>query len=80
MASLFLTALGTVLILHSTYSCLQYRSLAIAADLPDTSSPPMDVVIEVLTGFLLCLAGQLMCGTFHEVRRSGKALGKRGEI
>ena len=21
-----------------------------------------------------------MCGTFHEVRRSGKTLGKRGEI
>lgn len=79
MASLFLTTLGTVLILHSTYSCLHYRSLAIAADLPDTSSPPIDVVIEVFLGFMLCLAGQLMCGTFHEVRRSGKS-SSRGEI
>ena len=80
MSSTFLATLGTILILHSTYSCLQYRSLAIAADLPDTSSPPIDVVIEVFLGFLLCLAGQLMCGTFYEVRKSGKSLGSRREI
>jgi hypothetical protein len=79
MASLFLTTLGTVLILHSTYSCLQYRSLAIAADLPDTSSPPLDVVVEVFLGFAFCLIGQLMCGAFHEVRKSGTSVG-RGEI
>ena len=44
-----------------------------AADLPDkyTSSPPVDVVIEVFLGFILCLVGQLSCGPFHEVRVSG---------
>jgi hypothetical protein len=69
-----LTTIGAMLILHSTYSCLHYRSLAIAADLPDTSSPPLDVVVEVLLGFALCLAGQLMCGPFHRVRVYGGAL------
>eukprot|EP00804_Cyclotella_cryptica_P016496 CCRYP_004718-RA/>CCRYP_004718-RA protein AED:0.00 eAED:0.00 QI:106/-1/1/1/-1/1/1/315/116 len=82
-AESILTSMGTVLILHSTYSCLQYRSLAMAADLLDTTSPPIDVVIEVFLGFLLCLMGQLMCGSFHEVRKSGLSLGsgvKRAEI
>ncbi|KAL3761382.1 hypothetical protein ACHAW5_004995 [Stephanodiscus triporus] len=69
-----LTTIGALLILHSTYSCLHYRSLAIAADLPDTSSPPADVVVEVFMGFALCLAGQLMCGPFHMVRVSGGPL------
>ena len=71
-----LTAIGTILILHSTYSCLHYRSLAIAANLlPDiTSSPPIDVLIEVWVGFILCLIGQLTYyGPFHQVRR--KAIG-----
>ena len=64
-----LTTIGVILILHSTYSCLQYRSLALAADIPDTSSPPIDVIIEVLLGFIICLVGQLSCGHFHQVRR-----------
>ena len=64
-----LTTIGVILILHSTYSCLQYRSLALAADIPDTSSPPIDVIIEVLLGFIICLVGQLSCGQFHQVRR-----------
>mmetsp|Transcript_37088 Transcript_37088/g.80083 ORF Transcript_37088/g.80083 Transcript_37088/m.80083 type:complete len:202 (+) Transcript_37088:22-627(+) len=86
-----LTTIGVLLILHSTYSCLHYRSLAIAADLPNTSSPPLDVVIEVILGFALCLIGQLLCGPFHEVRvvssgGGGSLLGRsiqkksRGEI
>ncbi|KAL7534878.1 hypothetical protein ACHAXR_010104 [Thalassiosira sp. AJA248-18] len=60
--------------LHSAYSCLHYRSLAMAADLPDTSSPPVDVVIEVFLGFILSLVGQLLCGPFHEVRVSNGSL------
>ena len=69
-----LTTIGVVLILHSTYSCLQYRSLAMAADLPDTNSPPLDVIIEVFLGFALCLVGQLLCGPFHTVRSGGGSL------
>mmetsp|Transcript_14829 Transcript_14829/g.26938 ORF Transcript_14829/g.26938 Transcript_14829/m.26938 type:complete len:116 (-) Transcript_14829:325-672(-) len=88
MASLssksILTTIGVLLIFHSTYSCLHYRSLAMAADL-STSSPPADVVIEVFLGFLLCLVGQLLCGPFHQVRVSGGSLlgsiqKSRGEI
>eukprot|EP00578_Thalassiosira_sp_NH16_P008625 CAMPEP_0181122896 /NCGR_PEP_ID=MMETSP1071-20121207/25571_1 /TAXON_ID=35127 /ORGANISM="Thalassiosira sp., Strain NH16" /LENGTH=84 /DNA_ID=CAMNT_0023207923 /DNA_START=369 /DNA_END=623 /DNA_ORIENTATION=+ len=45
-----------------------------AADLSDTSSPPLDVVIEVFLGFALCLVGQLLCGPFHQVRTSGGSL------
>ena len=66
-----LTTIGALLILHSTYSCLHYRSLAIAANLlPDiTSTPPLDVILEVFLGFTLCLIGQLTCyGPFHQVR------------
>jgi len=78
MASLngksMLTTIGALLILHSTYSCLHYRSLAKAADLPDTTSPPPDVVVEVIMGFVLCLVGQLMCGPFHQVRGSSGSL------
>ena len=63
-----LTTVGCLLIIHSACSCLHYRSLAIVADLPDTSSPPIDVIIEVIIGFVTCLVGQLMCGSFHRVR------------
>ena len=63
-----LTTVGCLLIIHSAYSCLHYRSLALVADLPDTSSPPIDVIIEVIIGFVTCLVGQLMCGSFHRVR------------
>jgi len=71
-----ITTIGVMLILHSAYSCLQYRSLALIADLSDTSSPPLDVIIEVFLGFIICLVGQLMCGQFHQVRvSSGSLLG-----
>lgn len=69
-----LTTLGCLLIIHSAYSCLHYRSLTLVADLPDTSSPPIDVSIEVILGFVTCLAGQLMCGPFHKVRVIGGPL------
>ena len=69
-----LTTLGCLLIIHSAYSCLHYRSLALVADLTDTSSPPVDVIIEVILGFVTCLVGQLMCGPFHRVRVTGGPL------
>lgn len=69
-----LTTVGCLLIIHSAYSCLHYRSLALVADLTDTSSPPVDVIIEVILGFVTCLVGQLMCGPFHRVRVTGGPL------
>ena len=79
-AKSIITTIGAILLLHSTYSCLHYRSLAIIADIPDTSSPPLDVIIEVILAFVLCLVGQLMCGTFHEVKVSSKGGKRRVEI
>ena len=59
--------LGIVLVLHSAYSCLHYRWILSQSSLADVheasyndSSPPRDVVIECLAGFLLCLLGELM--------------------
>ena len=77
--ALLVTSLGVGIVLHSTYSCLHYRSLALAADIQDASSPPVDVVIEVMLGFALCLVGQLMCGPFHQVRITGKTQGRGQE-
>ena len=78
--SSIVTTIGVTLILHSAYSCLHYRSLAKVADIPDTSSPPVDVVIEVILAFGLCLLGQLMCGTFHQVKVSSKDGKRKVEI
>mmetsp|Transcript_14015 Transcript_14015/g.17661 ORF Transcript_14015/g.17661 Transcript_14015/m.17661 type:complete len:116 (-) Transcript_14015:132-479(-) len=63
--------IGITLVLHSTYSCLQHREKAITEFEVDvgTYQPPLDVIIEVLLGFCLCLFGQLMAvGPFLEVR------------
>uniref|UniRef100_A0A7R9W276 Membrane magnesium transporter n=1 Tax=Pseudictyota dubia TaxID=2749911 RepID=A0A7R9W276_9STRA len=69
-----LSTVGALLVMHSTYSCLHYRSILLSAgDVPpgfSTTKPPSDVVIEVLVGFALCLIGQLACGPFLEVRAS----------
>mmetsp|Transcript_33836 Transcript_33836/g.69078 ORF Transcript_33836/g.69078 Transcript_33836/m.69078 type:complete len:114 (-) Transcript_33836:397-738(-) len=66
--------LGALLVMHSAYSCLHYRTLLISAgDVPpghSTTKPPPDVVVEVLVGFALCIIGQLACGPFLEVRAS----------
>ena len=61
----FFTVAGVILILHSAYSCLQYRSILSAAvvDLPasyDPAKPPLDVVIECLIGFVSCLLGKIL--------------------
>mmetsp|Transcript_40455 Transcript_40455/g.121894 ORF Transcript_40455/g.121894 Transcript_40455/m.121894 type:complete len:114 (-) Transcript_40455:519-860(-) len=72
----FLSTAGALLMLHSAFSCLHYRTILLSAgDVPpgySTTKPPSDVVIEVLVGFALCLIGQLACGPFLEVRASTK--------
>jgi hypothetical protein len=78
------TCLGLLLVCHSAYSCLHYRSLELVLDRPvgstisstgsgrnGTSAPPMDVILEVLVGFLLCLCGQLVSiGPLVEINKS----------
>mmetsp|Transcript_13422 Transcript_13422/g.17576 ORF Transcript_13422/g.17576 Transcript_13422/m.17576 type:complete len:103 (+) Transcript_13422:56-364(+) len=58
------TLSGIILTLHSAYSCLHYRELVGS----HTSQPPLDVVIEVSVGFVLCLIGRLSAVSFLEVQ------------
>ena len=66
--SRIITPLGIIILLHSAYSCLHYRSIISTSSLDDflqekgynVSSPPKDVIIEVLIGFICCLFGQLL--------------------
>lgn len=58
---------GACFPLPKAYSCLHYRSLFDATETP--KSPPMDVVIEVLTGFFMCLIGIFgSVGPFVEIK------------
>mmetsp|Transcript_8737 Transcript_8737/g.11010 ORF Transcript_8737/g.11010 Transcript_8737/m.11010 type:complete len:114 (-) Transcript_8737:318-659(-) len=79
--SRFITTFGIILLLHSAYSCLHYRSILSSSTLDDflleqgyhESKPPQDVVIEVCIGFLLCLTGQIFsAGEFIPVIGSGR--------
>ncbi len=76
-----ITPLGIIILFHSAYSCLHYRSIISSSTLDDflqekgysTSSPPKDVVFEVLLGFMLCLFGQILAvGKFLPVVGSGR--------
>ncbi len=76
------TCIGLLLVCHSAYSCLHYRSLELVVDrgggstissrgMNGTSAPPMDVILEVFVGFLLCLCGQLVSiGPLVEINKS----------
>mmetsp|Transcript_17958 Transcript_17958/g.17312 ORF Transcript_17958/g.17312 Transcript_17958/m.17312 type:complete len:109 (-) Transcript_17958:346-672(-) len=60
-----LTIVGVCLLLHSAYSCQQYRSIlsAFPVDLPasyDPAKPPLDVVIECIVGFVFCLLAKVL--------------------
>eukprot|EP00541_Cyclophora_tenuis_P002154 CAMPEP_0116560554 /NCGR_PEP_ID=MMETSP0397-20121206/11063_1 /TAXON_ID=216820 /ORGANISM="Cyclophora tenuis, Strain ECT3854" /LENGTH=105 /DNA_ID=CAMNT_0004086541 /DNA_START=1 /DNA_END=318 /DNA_ORIENTATION=- len=55
-----MTSIGVLLVLHSAFSCQQYRGLVSSMPSELVSIPPTDVVVEVGLGFLLCLVGQLV--------------------
>ena len=76
-----LTPLGIIVLLHSAYSCLHYRSIISSSALEDfllekgynELSPPKDIVIEVILGFLFCLFGQVSAaGNFLPVVGTGR--------
>lgn len=71
-----MTSLGAILVFHSAYVCLQYRSLLLELDLSETHKlPPIDVYMELGVGFLLCLVGQLLfVGNCIEVTGFGRSL------
>jgi hypothetical protein len=60
----FLTAFGTLVLIHATYSCLHYRSVILELDNEATAEshplPPMDVWVEVVVGFLTLLVAELL--------------------
>ena len=60
MSSLLLNLLGASLLLHSAYSCLQYRNLVRELDLAEATIPPFDVVVECIGGFVVLLLSQLI--------------------
>ncbi len=77
-----ITPLGIIILLHSAYSCLHYRSILSASNFDDTelvdanidpSKPPKDVVIECMVGFFLCLVGQILAaGEFLPIVGEGR--------
>jgi hypothetical protein len=57
-----LTAFGTLVLVHATYSCLHYRSLLLElndAEAEKHPLPPMDVWIEIVASFLILLLAEL---------------------
>ena len=61
--------IGIIMVLHSAYSCLHYRELLRdleesgfedAAAVESLPLPPMDVIVEVITGALLILISELV--------------------
>jgi hypothetical protein len=71
--------LGIVVLLHAAYSNLHYRSILSSSTLDllqygiNPTSPPIDVVLEVLIGFSLCLVATLIgSGPFTKVIGEGR--------
>jgi hypothetical protein len=57
-----LTTVGCLFLLHAAFSCLHYRGLLeeFGVDLQGGHAvPPLDVMIEAVIGWTMCLVGQL---------------------
>lgn len=56
-----LTTVGCLFLLHAAFSCLHYRGLLeeFGVDLQGRAVPPLDVMIEAVIGWSMCLVGQL---------------------
>ncbi|XP_073275534.1 membrane magnesium transporter [Primulina huaijiensis] len=50
----FVGVLGVLIISHAAYSTIQYRSVLKITE-EQFSGPPIDVVIELIAGMVLCL-------------------------
>lgn len=59
---------GSMLVLHAAYSCLHYRELftdleesgQIVTETVSSSSPPVDILIELVLAFLMVLSAELL--------------------
>ncbi|KAI5665270.1 hypothetical protein M9H77_24593 [Catharanthus roseus] len=59
--------LGVLIFFHAAYSTVQYRALLKITE-EEFSGPPMNVVIELLVGFVLCMwAGLTVPGKFLSI-------------
>lgn len=79
-----LSGLGVLLLFHSAYSALQYRTILLeAADVPDgftPDRPPIDAAVEALIAFALCLVGQLMSESLLGVRATTAKGGRASSV
>lgn len=58
---------GVMILSHAAYSTIQYRGLLKITE-EEFSGPPMNVVVELILGFLLCMyAGLTVPGNFHSI-------------
>lgn len=72
------TWVGVILVLHSAFSCQQYRGLVSAMELQGNNTMalpmvPADVFMEVGVGFLFCWLGQMgAMGTIRPLTSGGQ--------
>ncbi|GAB2272316.1 hypothetical protein Dimus_007136 [Dionaea muscipula] len=62
-----LGALGVLLLFHAAFSTIQYRGLLKITE-EEFSGPPLNVVFELILGFMLCMyAGLAVPGNFQSI-------------
>ncbi|KAK9733363.1 hypothetical protein RND81_04G062500 [Saponaria officinalis] len=60
-------ALGVLILSHAAYSTIQYRGLLKITE-EEFSGPPINVLIELILGFLFCIyAGLIVPGKFQSI-------------
>nr|CCA19218.1 conserved hypothetical protein [Albugo laibachii Nc14] len=52
--------LGVLLLFHAGYYTIQYQGYRRLAELSESPTPPVSVILEVLVAYLLCLSGVLL--------------------
>ncbi|KAK6943854.1 Membrane magnesium transporter, partial [Dillenia turbinata] len=59
--------LGVLILSHAVYSTIQYRGLLKITE-EEFSGPPMDVIVELLLGLILCMWASLTVpGKFRSI-------------
>ncbi|CAO2834701.1 unnamed protein product [Amaranthus hypochondriacus] len=64
--------LGVLILSHAAYSTIQYRGLLKITE-DEFNGAPMNVVVELILGFLLCMyAGLTVPGNFQSIHPASK--------
>ncbi|CCI41960.1 unnamed protein product [Albugo candida] len=70
-------SLGVLLVFHAGYYSVQYQEYRRLAELTESTTPPLSVILELLVAFLLCLGGVLLVsGEFLAIRASDVVHGR----